>query len=93
MVADAITEARRGNPPQRLSARRSAAHRSLDMPRKRGGVKPQWLVGVKATVRAVLVITESETGWTAIMLKRLDWHDSCSGGAKTFENPLKPSEY
>jgi predicted TIM-barrel fold metal-dependent hydrolase len=39
------------------------------------------------------VITEFETGWTAIMLKRLDWHYIRGGGAKVFGNPLKPSEY
>jgi len=39
------------------------------------------------------VITEFETGWTAIMLKRLDWHYIRGGGAKTFGNPLKPSAY
>jgi uncharacterized protein len=39
------------------------------------------------------VITEFETGWTAIMLKRLDWNYIRGGGAKTFGNPLKPSAY
>ena len=39
------------------------------------------------------VITEFETGWTAIMLKRLDWNYIRGGGAKTFGIPLKPSEY
>ena len=33
------------------------------------------------------VITEFETGWTAIMLKRLDWNYIRGGGAKTFGNP------
>ena len=39
------------------------------------------------------VITEFETGWTAIMLKRLDWNYIRMGGAKTFGIPLKPSVY
>ena len=39
------------------------------------------------------VITEFETGWAAIMLKRLDWNYIRLGGAKTFGIPLKPSEY
>jgi predicted TIM-barrel fold metal-dependent hydrolase len=39
------------------------------------------------------VITEFETGWTAIMLKRLDWNYIRLGGAKTFGIPLKPSAY
>ena len=39
------------------------------------------------------VITEFETGWTAIMLKRLDWHYVRFGGARTHANPHPPSYY
>jgi predicted TIM-barrel fold metal-dependent hydrolase len=43
--------------------------------------------------RLKFVITEFETGWTAIMLKRLDWNYVRSGGARTNSNPQPPSFY
>jgi predicted TIM-barrel fold metal-dependent hydrolase len=43
--------------------------------------------------RLKFVITEFETGWTAIMLKRLDWSYIRSGGARTQPNPHPPSYY
>ncbi len=43
--------------------------------------------------RLRFVITEFETGWTAIMLKRLDWSYVRLGGARTSPNPHSPSYY
>lgn len=39
------------------------------------------------------VITEFETGWAAIMLKRMDWGYVRGGGARVHGLPLSPSEY
>lgn len=39
------------------------------------------------------VITEFETGWTAIMLKRLDWNYVRGNLRKTLGLPRKPSDY
>lgn len=39
------------------------------------------------------VITEFETGWIAIMLKRMDWLYLRRGGARNYGLPLKPSDY
>ena len=43
--------------------------------------------------RLKFVITEFETGWTAIMLKRLDWSWIRFGGARTSPYPHPPSYY
>ncbi len=43
--------------------------------------------------RLKFVITEFEAGWTAIMLKRLDWAYLRGGGQRVFGLPLKPSDY
>ncbi len=43
--------------------------------------------------RLKFVITEFETGWVAIMLKRMDWGYLRGGGAKVFNLPIKPSDY
>jgi predicted TIM-barrel fold metal-dependent hydrolase len=39
------------------------------------------------------VITEFETGWVGITLKRLDWNWFRGGGARTQPIPRRPSEY
>ena len=39
------------------------------------------------------VVTEFETGWVGIMLKRMDWSYIRGGGEKVFGLPLLPSEY
>jgi predicted TIM-barrel fold metal-dependent hydrolase len=39
------------------------------------------------------VVTEFETGWVGIMLKRLDWAYVRGGGEKVFGLPMLPSEY
>ena len=39
------------------------------------------------------VVTEFETGWVGIMLKRLDWGYIRAGGEKVSGLPLLPSEY
>ena len=39
------------------------------------------------------VITEFETGWVGITLKRLDWNWFRGGGARTQPIPRKPSDY
>ena len=39
------------------------------------------------------VVTEFETGWVAIMLKRMDWNWVRGGGAKVHGLPLQPSDY
>ena len=39
------------------------------------------------------VVTEFETGWVGMMLKRLDWAYIRGGGEKVFGLPLLPSEY
>ena len=39
------------------------------------------------------VVTEFETGWVGMMLKRLDWGYIRGGGEKVFGLPLMPSEY
>ena len=39
------------------------------------------------------VVTEFETGWVGMMLKRLDWAYIRGGGEKIFGLPLLPSEY
>jgi predicted TIM-barrel fold metal-dependent hydrolase len=39
------------------------------------------------------VITEFETGWVGITLKRLDWRWFRGGGARTQPIPRRPSEY
>jgi predicted TIM-barrel fold metal-dependent hydrolase len=39
------------------------------------------------------VITEFETGWVGITLKRLDWNWFRGGGARTQAIPRRPSEY
>ena len=39
------------------------------------------------------VVTEFETGWVGIMLKRLDWAYIRGGGEKVFGLPMLPSEY
>ena len=39
------------------------------------------------------VVTEFETGWVGMMLKRLDWGYIRGGGEKIFGLPLMPSEY
>lgn len=43
--------------------------------------------------RLKFVVTEFETGWIGIMLKRLDWTYKRSGGATTNEIPHQPSFY
>ena len=43
--------------------------------------------------RLRFVVTEFETGWVGMMLKRLDWAYIRGGGEKVFGLPLLPSEY
>jgi hypothetical protein len=43
--------------------------------------------------RLRFVITEFESGWVAIMLRRLDWAYQRAGGARTAAIPEPPSTY
>ncbi len=52
-----------------------------------------WSAGFERFPNLKFGVTEFETGWVAIMLKRMDWNWVRGGGAKVHGLPLKPSDY